>query len=369
MTADPMQILFVGETWKGSSARSLREAHEQLPGVAIDEVCEDHYSPKGSSLVVRSAVRLLRPWHRAELQRAIGAKIAADRPQVLLVYKGSGVSADVVRRAKQMGVLTVNVFPDCSPHAYGPRLQRAMGEYDLVISTKPFHPEGWKSIYSYHNRCLFVPHGYDPAVHYRATAPDSAQQKFDLTMVANWRPQYHGLMLELASRIAGKGLRVAIAGAGWSSHAQDLPRDWQLADAVRGRAYGEFARQGRIAIAPVHREVVINGRRQPGDEDSTRTYELAALQCFFVHRRTPFARTVYDEQREVPMWDDVAELAGLIDRYLPEPVARAEMAARAHARAVPAYSIPSRAEQVLKLIEAEMSAAGVARERRASAVR
>ncbi len=30
-----------------------------------------------------------------------------------------------------------------------------------------------------------------------------------------------------------------------------------------GRAYGEFVRRGKIVIAPVHTELVINGQRQP----------------------------------------------------------------------------------------------------------
>ena len=128
-----------------------------------------------------------------------------------------------------------------------------------------------------------------------------------------------------------------------------------------GRAYGEFLRSAKIAIAPVNREVVIRGVKQPGDEDSTRTYELAAAHCFFLHQRTDYVSTVYDEQNEVPLWGDATELASLVRRWLPDETGRRSMAAKAHARAVPAYSIPQRAASVLQHIKQLIKARNASR--------
>ncbi len=117
-------------------------------------------------------------------------------------------------------------------------------------------------------------------------------------------------------------------------------------------------RRGRIAIGLVHRDVLIDGVRQPGDEDTIRTYELAAMRCFFLHRRTPYAQSIYDERTEVPMWDDAVELAALVSHYLPLDAERRAMAARAQAKAVPAFSIPNRAKQVLQEVRAALAKAG-----------
>jgi spore maturation protein CgeB len=130
-----------------------------------------------------------------------------------------------------------------------------------------------------------------------------------------------------------------------------------VAPALTGRAYGEWLRRGRIVIAPVHREVIVDGVRQPGDEDTIRTYELAAMSCFFLHRRTPYVQTLYDERTEVPMWDNAEELAALVVRYLPLEEERCEMAARAHARAVPVHSFQNRARQVLEHVKAGLARA------------
>ena len=347
-----VKILFVGDTWQGSTARSMREALTTVDGVSLQGIAEDRYFPGGPSLIARARNRLLGPVQQRGLHRAIVAGLASHNAQVLMVYKGHSVPASTIQAVRDKGVLTVNVFPDYSPHAYGEQLKEAMGEYDLVVSTKPFHPEGWRSIYHYSNRCVFVAHGYDPSVHLWP-AP-SVEHDFDVLLAATWRQQYQDVMLGMAKILAGLPLRVGIIGSGWLERRRQLPEDWLVAPAVTGRAYGEWLRRGRIVVAPVHREVIIDGVRQPGDEDTIRTYELAAMNCFFVHRRTPYVQTLYDERTEVPMWDDAAELAALVTRYLPLERQRGEMAARAHARAVPVHSFPNRAMEVLAHVKASL---------------
>jgi spore maturation protein CgeB len=349
-----LRILFVGENWVGSSARSMREAIETRPAVTVTQIDEDHHSSKYRSVVMRAFGRLREPQRLADLEAAIGLSLRTLSQDVLLVYKGGGVSARVLQHAKQSGALTVNIFPDSSPHAYGSAVRQSMGEYDLVISTKPFHPRHWRQTYGYGNRCTFVPHGYDPAIHCWRSA--RSHHDLDVVMAATWRREYHQLLKEFAGHTRGTSLRVGVAGSGWIERRRDLPSTWQVIPAVTGRGYGEFLRSGRIALAPVTRDVVIGGVRQPGDEDSTRTYELAAAHCFFLHRRTDYLGAIFDEHTEVPFWDDARELASLVRHYLPREGERRAMAAAAHARAVPEFSIPNRATRVLDAIRAELLA-------------
>lgn len=348
--SEVLRILFVGEGWQGSSARSMREALARIDRVLVDDMDENRYVPRPLSLPARVTGRVLKNYRRRQLEHAVVARVASFRPQVLLIYKGSNIGAGLIKRIKQSGVLTINVFPDYSPHAYGPSLQAAVGEYDLVISTKPFHPDGWSSIYGYSNRCVLVPHGYDPEVHLW-TEPSCAQD-LDVVMAATWRPEYDRLLAEFAERMDGEAIRVGLAGLGWDRQMHRFPRSWEYAGIPVGRAYGQFLRRGKIAVAPLNTEVSINGVSQPGDQDTTRTYELAAANCFFLHKRTPFAQGTYDECKEVPMWDSATELAEQVRHYLPLEHERRAMAAAAHARAVPAYSIPSRARQIVDHVRA-----------------
>jgi hypothetical protein len=355
-SASPLRhtrLLFVGEAWKGSSARSMREALESLQAVAVSEVDPGHYFPSYRSVVMRGANRLLRPLQCRELEHRILHLLRRVSPDVFFAYKGYGISRHLVRRMKAEGVLTVNFFPDCSPHAHGRGLSRALGEYDLVVSAKPFHPGGWQHVFGYRNACVCVPHGYDPAVHYWPTAPSG--QVLDVVLAATWRPEYHKLMLDFAAEVREGSWQVGLAGKGWSAHRGEFPRHWSFAPSATGREYGTFLRSGRIAIAPVQRELVVGGKRQPGDEDTTRTYELAAAHCFFLHRRTGYVQTVFDERTEVPLWDDARELVALVRHYLPREAERRAMAAAAHTRAVPEYSVANRAVQVIAHVRAELA--------------
>jgi spore maturation protein CgeB len=343
------RVLFVGETWQGSTARSMREGLAEQPTVMMSDIGEDHFFPRFRHLPLRLANRLLRPLQRRELASAVLNAFAEFHPDVVLVYKGAGVGAGLVREIRRLGTPVINVFPDCSPHPHGRHLQEAMGCYDLVISAKVFHPPLWRSVYGYSNPCVWVPHGYDPRVHYWADPPRS--HTHDVALCCTWRLEYHDLMRSLGEALSDDRISVAIAGQGWPERRNQFPRHWQCMGPAEGRAYGEFLRSARIVIAPVNRQMVVRGVRQPGDEDTTRTYQLAAAQCFFLHQRTEYVATLYDEQKEVPFWSNAGELASLIRRWLPNEAGRQVMAARAHARAVPAYSTERRAAMVLRHIE------------------
>lgn len=305
--------------------------------------------PKPRALSLRAINRFLRLMYRQELYRQILNSVAAFNPEIVMTYKGSWIQKDFVHCLRAQGCTVVNVYPDCSPHAHGAEHKEAVGAYDLVISSKPFHPEMWQSVYGYNNRCVFVPQGYDPVLH---LVPDSAAaQRFDIGLVATWRPEYNNLMKSLRNLLSGERVSVGIGGNGWMAHREEFPPDWVFAGELQGRAYVEWLRSVRVCLAPVTREVVINGTRQPGDEDTTRTYELAAAHCFFIHRRTEYARILYDESAEVPMFDTPEELAEKILYFLPRIDERNRIALAAHRRAVPAYSLDRRAEQVVSAIE------------------
>ncbi|MBZ0159601.1 MAG: glycosyltransferase [bacterium] len=317
--------------------------------VELDEVAEEAFAPRPRARWLRAVNRILHLAYRQELYRQILIRAEALKPDVVMMYKGFPIEASFVCQLQKMGCHVVNVYPDFSPHAHGAVHKKAIGAYDLVISTKSFHPELWRSVYGYNNSCVFVPQGYDPAIHLVRDLPTAP--RFDVVLVATWRPEYGGLMKALGKLLAGRGISVGIGGNGWMAHREDFPSDWVFAGELQGRAYIEWLRGGRICLAPVTREVVINGTRQPGDEDTTRTYELAAAHCFFIHHRTGYARILYDESAEVPMFDTPEELAEEILYFLPRIDERNRIALAAHRRAVPAYSLDRRAEEVVSAIE------------------
>jgi glycosyltransferase involved in cell wall biosynthesis len=338
-----MRLLFVGDSWLGSNARSLREALVRHSSIELLEVNVDHYHPIGRSLVSRIANRILNPLHLSELKTDIRAACKRFRPDCAMFYKGSEFSSEFI---SDLGVPVVNYFPDCSPHAHGARLADAMGNYNLVISAKSFHPALWRDVYGYSNECVFVPHGYDPNIHLRKSY--STNKDLDIVLVATGRSEYHSLMIELSKKIGNLPLRVAIAGASWARMRGVLPSGWDLVGPEVGIGYTELLSRGKVILAPVQRQILIDGKPQPGDEDSARTYELPAANCFFIHRRTDFVKTIFDEETEVPMYDSPEELGEKIIHALRNSDRqRQAIASAAHRRAVPNYSIDARANQIV----------------------
>lgn len=343
-----MRLLFIGDSWLGSSARSMREALSRQPGTLVEEVAVDLYIPSSGTTITRIFNRALGSFQRQALQAQVRKCTEAFRPDAIIFYKGAGFDAQFLRGLQAFAPV-VNIFPDYSPHAYGPVLAEAMGTYDLVISTKPFHTAGWKEIYGYTNRCECVTHGYDPLVDLRTAPP--TQYEFDIGIIATGRPEYIELLEGVAARLRDPSIKVLVGGNNWNGFRARLPQHWVFPGPFLGITYIETLRKARIVLAPIQTRVVVDGKVQPGDVDTSRTYQLAAAHCFFIHRRTPYVQSVYDETSEVPMFDDAAELAQKIDYYLERDEERRAMAAAAHARAVPEYSLDSRARDVLRHIE------------------
>ena len=159
------------------------------------------------------------------------------------------------------------------------------------------------------------------------------------------------MMGELDSRLGDSGIRFGIGGYGWRRFKVRSPSQWSFPGELHGRSYTEWLRQARICIAPLAGSAVSDGALHPGDEDTTRTYELAASNCFFIHRRTKYVQEIYDEISEVPMYSSAEELAELIRHFLARPEERLAHADAAHRRAVPQYGIDRRAGQIVELLE------------------
>lgn len=344
----------MGESWLGSTARSQRDALAILPNVGLQDIALESYFPRWRQPAMRGLLRLLGPGIRTELANEVLRQVQGFKPDALVVAKGYGLSRALIESVSSKGCLTVNLFPDPSPVIYGSVLRDALGSYDLVVSAKPFHPASWGSQYRYKNKCVCVPHGYDPTVHLWRDAP-GADGPIDVLLVATWRPDYLKLMVDVAGGLRGQGLRVEVRGHGWEPFAEQTKGLFAIGPAVTGRAYGELMRSAKLVIAPVAGPSQFRGMALPGDQDTTRTYELPAAGCFFLHRRTGFVQQMFDEEQEVPMWSDADELVRLILRYLPDAQGRAAMARRAHLRAVPAYSLAARAAEIHALINAELA--------------
>ena len=80
-----MKILYVGESWLGSCARSLREALARNPGVVLDEINEEAFLPKHRAKWLRGVHRLLAPQYRRELGEVIVSRVQRLQPEWIIL--------------------------------------------------------------------------------------------------------------------------------------------------------------------------------------------------------------------------------------------------------------------------------------------
>jgi hypothetical protein len=172
----------------------------------------------------------------------------------------------------------------------------------------------------------------------------------DIAMVGTFRKEYCELLEGLQCRLDGLGLTFGIGGSNWDAAKGRFPGNWVFPGELFGRSYTTWLRQAKICIAPLGRSTARTSYVQPDDVDTTRTYELAAANCFYIHKRTDFVKGIFEEETEVPMFGSAEELADKIAYFLPREEDRMAMANAAHRRAVPAYSLDERAEQVVGIL-------------------
>ena len=279
MNIMPIKVLFIGEAWTGSCAASLAEALRRVENVRLVDINENECFPKSTNIVLKIINKLLSVFLFRKFEQRIYKMISEFKPDAMICYKGFHVHNKLLENVKKLGCYTVNVYPDLSPHGHGKRHKDAVGAYDLIISTKEFHPKNWKSIYGCSNDCLFVPQGYDPQLHLTDTV--SSNGGIDVVLIATYRQEYGDLMLELAVHIKDANLSVVIGGNGWDVIRGRFPTNWRFVGPVSGQAYIDLLKSSKICIAPLTTTVLIQGKSQPGDVDTTRSYELAAANCFF----------------------------------------------------------------------------------------
>ena len=174
-------------------------------------------------------------------------------------------------------------------------------------------------------------------------------------MIATWRAEYAKLVRDLTSALSESKISIVVTGGGWKEHRLEFDGRVEARGPITGRGYVELLRSSKIVIAPMTMQpTLLHSIAVPPEQETTRTFQLAAAHCFFVHQRTDRIAQLYDESNEVPQWSDAGELAGIIRTYLPQAAERTRLAANAHRRAVPAYSYDARASELVAALKRRM---------------
>jgi spore maturation protein CgeB len=336
-----LRTLFLGENWYGSCARACCYALRRL-GCDVTDIDLQTITPQWRQLSNRAIARLLRPRIVREYNQLILDCASQIRPDILLAFKGTAVTAATLRKLRFSGIALYNYFPDTIPSEQGNILADAIHEYDCVFYTKKFWdanpPDGLGK-----RRLVFLPHGYDPDVHriMELDARDVSELTQDVTVIASHTSYKEKLLRGLVGLMPDLDLH--IYGDRWTYP----PRAPELRRHIRGMALAGSRYAKGIGAARINLAITSWTGRIEVDETTTRTFEIPACGGFMLHERTPELLELYEEGREVACFGSVEELASKIEYYLTHPVERDAIARSGHARCVPAYSYDERMKQIL----------------------
>lgn len=312
-----MRILFVGDDWLGSNARSLAEGfrhagHEVLVVDSTPVTLPPRLSPSWvySKVAHRRAPQVVDQVH-ARIERAA----AELHPDMVFVFKG--VHLDQSRLLATPAPLHVHYSPDdvSNPVNTTPEYLALESQWDLVVTTKRHNvPE---LIDRGARETLFVRSAYDPAWHHRCARRGSRQ--FLTGFIGACRPDRRDSVVSLAR---AHGAQMMVSGPGWQQVRQLRSTRAKLS----GPVYGE---QFSIAVASITANLVfLNSDNR--DTHTCRTFEVPAAGGLFVGERTGEHAELLADRTEAFLFSDRDELDEILDWCAANPEAAARVAEAGH---------------------------------------
>ncbi|MFJ4654234.1 glycosyltransferase [Nocardia sp. NPDC088792] len=312
-----MKILFVGDDWPGSNARSLADGFTQAGHqVVVVDSTPVTLPPRLSVPWTYSKLAHRRaPWQVAAVHERIEAIAAGFRPDLLFAFKS--VHLDQGRLLTTPAARRVHYSPDDVGNPYNTTADYLTHEpeWDLIVTTKSYNvPElrarGARSV-------VFVRSAYDPTLHYPCARRGS--RRYLVGFIGACRPDRRGPLVDLARYY---GDRMLVRGPGW----RRVPALHRTGAIVGGPVYGtDFSASVAAVTANL---VLLNSDNR--DTHTCRTFEVPAAGGLFVGERTGEHAALLDDGRECFLFTERAELDAILtrcaaDRALTERVAAAGM--------------------------------------------
>jgi hypothetical protein len=339
-----LRILFIGDNWYGSNARSCAEAFRRL-GCDVLDIDNQTFIPHATLFTSRVARRLW--WFRLveELNLSILRTAESFRPDIAVVFKGNYIYRRTLRSLRANGIPLYNYYPDTSAFNHGKWLPRSLPEYDCVFYTKPFwYADVAKKLDL--KAAQFLPHGYDQQLHrpMELDARDMSDYECDVSFIAH-HSRYKENYLEALMRLR-PNLNLSIWGMNWAELCKStVVRRYIKGFPLLAERYPRAIQCARINLALMNGPVT---GASSADLTTSRTYTIPATGGFMLHERNAEVLELYKEYEEIACFDCVEELAGKIDYYLAYPTEREGIARAGHARCVPAYSYDNRMAEILR---------------------
>ena len=310
-----MKILFVGDDWVGSNARSLADGFRQAGHdvVVIDSSPITLPRRLSPSWTFAKATTRRAPWTTERLHTDIEQAAATFRPDMLFCYKT--IHLDQPRLLSVPAALRVHYSADdmSNPYNTTPGYLEHESRWDAVVTTKRHNVAEMTARGARH--VTFVLERLRSGL--ASSVCDEDTQALPGRFHRGSSPRPRGPVAHPCSKARQRHVS---GGPGWR-------RDTALVKssaAIAGPSYGQDL---SVAIAPVCANLVLLNSDNR-DTHTCRTFEVPAAGGLFVGERTDEHNELLTEGTEALLFDSPAELDEILMRCAGHPDEVAAIAAR-----------------------------------------
>jgi spore maturation protein CgeB len=308
-----VRILYVGDDWIGSNARSLADGFRQAGHevVVIDSTPVTLPTRLSPPWVYAKATHRRAPWTIADVHAEIDRAAADFQPEILFAFKA--VYLDQQRLLAVPARWHVHYSPDdvANTENTSPEYLAHESDWDLIVTTKQHNVAELRARGA--RAVTFVRSAYDPAWHHPAARRGARQ--FLVGFIGVCRPDRRADMIELARTY---GDRMLVRGPGW----RRVPELRATHAAVAGPVYGQHY---SAVIADVTANLVLLNSDNR-DTHTCRTFEVPAAGGLFVGQRTDEHADLLRDTVECFLFTELSELHDILDWCAAHPEKAAAIA-------------------------------------------
>lgn len=314
-----------------SYARAFREL-----GHAIEEVRD---TPKEVFRLPRRLSRISE-WTNTRLYEAPLCKHVLDlNVELVLVIKGRGVTAEVVRRWRSAGLRVVNLMPDNPFEAASVGLGASglLSQYRAVDLVLVHDRIAVGQLRECGIRSEFIAFARDPMLHHFDDSRGQSRAEFNVVFVGNPDPD----RIRYLRNISDLGLAV-FGSSDWLRLGNDDP----LRNCVRGGP-----QHGSAMVATLRKSLMSVNifRRSQKSAHNMRTFEGPSCGVCCISEYTIGVAEFMRQGQDTEMFRSPKELREVVTRLLATPERIAEIAASGYER-VANETYNKRAEQLLQIL-------------------
>jgi Glycosyl transferases group 1 len=314
-----MRVLFVGNDWIGSNARSMADGFRAAGHdvVVVDSTPVTLPARLSPAWGYAKATGRRAPWDVEAVHRRIERAAAVLRPDLLLAFNAAHL--DQPRLLSTPSGLHVHYSPDdvSNPGNTSPAYLEHEHAWDMIVTTKRHNvPElvarGARAV-------TFVLSAYDPAWHRPAARRDP--RRYLVGFVGTCRPDRRASTTALARRY---GPEMLVRGPGWWR----VPALHRTGATVGGPVYGEHF--SAVVAQVTANLVLLNSDNR--DTHTCRTFEVPAAGGLFVGERTAEHAELLEDGTECFLFSGAEELHEVLRRCRAHPREAEQVAALGHRR-------------------------------------